>query len=54
MIGGSFKSVEQIKKWYYCPECGQKLLKYDDKEGKSRKVYIKCKKCRKEVEIKIN
>lgn len=42
--------MKQIKKWYYCPSCGQKLLKYD-KEAKSKKLYIKCKNCKKEIEI---
>lgn len=45
--------MKQIKKWYHCPNCGQKLLKYDDKEAKSRKLYIKCKKCKEEIEIMI-
>lgn len=48
-MGGS-ENVKQIKEWYYCPSCGQKLLKYA-KEAKSKKLYIKCKNCKKEIEI---
>lgn len=44
----------QEKKWYDCPKCGKKLLKYDDEKVKSAQVYIKCKNCKEEVEIKIN
>lgn len=40
------------KKWFYCPKCGQKLLKYKDK-AESKKVYIKCKSCKNEIEIVI-
>lgn len=41
------------KIWYRCPRCGKKLLKYDEIKGKSKDVYIKCKNCKNEVEIKI-
>ncbi|EJU22582.1 hypothetical protein HMPREF1143_1762 [Peptoanaerobacter stomatis] len=41
------------KQWYYCPHCGQKLLLYDVVNGKSRKIFVKCKKCKKEIEINI-
>lgn len=44
--------VEKI--WYYCPYCGQKLLKYGIHTGKSRDLYILCKKCRREIEVNIN
>lgn len=41
--------MDSIKKWFYCPICGQKLAKVDiDARG----VYIKCKKCKNEVEAK--
>lgn len=39
------------KEWWLCPMCGQKLLMIDSLkhiEG----VYVKCKKCKQEVEIK--
>lgn len=45
--------MELAKKWYHCPKCGQKLIKYYGKEAKSKKVYIKCKKCNEEIEINI-
>lgn len=41
------------KIWFRCPNCGQKLLKYDEVDGKSKKLFIKCKQCKEEVEIKI-
>lgn len=49
-----FYRGDKLKKWFNCPNCNQKLMKYDEKQGKSKKVYIKCKRCRKEVEIRIN
>lgn len=39
------------KEWWYCPICGQKLLMIN-KANKIEGVYIKCKKCSKEVEVK--
>ena len=41
---------EIVKGWYNCPVCGQKLLKINP-EKKIEGVYIKCKRCRQEVEI---
>ena len=41
------------KTWYLCPNCGKKILKYDEIKAKSEKLYIKCKQCKKEIEIKI-
>lgn len=38
------------KEWYNCPVCGQKLLKINPSK-KIEGVYIKCKKCRQEVEV---
>lgn len=43
-----------MEKWYKCPRCGKKLLKYDEEKGKSKEVYLKCKQCKKIVEIKID
>lgn len=40
------------KKWFRCPKCGQKLLKYKE-DAESKKVYLKCKRCKNEIEIKI-
>lgn len=42
-----------MKQWYYCNICGQKLLQIDP-AVKISGVYIKCKRCRQEVEIKHN
>lgn len=46
--------MKEEKKWYRCPLCNQKILKYDEIEGKSEKIYIICKSCKKEIEIKID
>ena len=40
------------REWYRCPHCGQKLLVYTD-TAECSDLYMKCRKCRKEVEIKI-
>lgn len=42
------------RKWYCCPTpgCEQHLIVYDD-TAKCRGVFIKCKRCGKEVEVKI-
>lgn len=40
------------RKWYNCEKCGQHLLIYED-TAKCRGVFVKCKRCGKEVEIKI-
>lgn len=47
-------NVKDENKWYKCPICKQKLLKYDGLKGKSKGLYIKCKKCKRIIEIKIN
>jgi transcription elongation factor Elf1 len=39
------------KEWYICPYCGQKILQHT-KEAVSKGFFIKCKKCKKEIEIK--
>lgn len=41
---------EIVKEWHNCPVCGQKLLKINSKK-KIEGVYIKCKRCRQEIEI---
>lgn len=41
------------KEWYLCTCCKQKLLMIDPSK-KIEGVYIKCKKCRNEIEIKNN
>ena len=45
--------MKDNKIWFRCPNCNQKLLKYDGSKGESKKLYIKCKKCEREVEINI-
>lgn len=41
------------KQWYVCPYCQKKLVLYEP-NALCKSVYIKCKKCGKEIEIKIN
>ena len=38
--------------WYRCPYCGKKLLIYDN-AAKCSGIYIQCKKCKREVEVRI-
>lgn len=43
-----------MKKWFMCPFCRKKkLIKYED-NAYSKGVFLLCKNCGKEVEIKIN
>lgn len=42
-----------MRKWFICPYCGGKILQYEDTKAFSKETFIKCKKCKKEVEIKI-
>ena len=45
------KEAALEKKWFICPECNkQKLLKTDERARGG--VFIKCKLCGKEVEVK--
>lgn len=46
------KKIENEREWYECPNCGQKLLIYN-KRAHARGIFLLCKKCKKEVEIKI-
>ncbi|MBS6923147.1 MAG: hypothetical protein KH186_06375 [Lachnospiraceae bacterium] len=41
-----------VRKWYYCPYCHTKIVVYDN-AAKAEGVYIKCRTCKKEIEIKI-
>ena len=41
------------KKWFLCPYCEKKLVLYED-TAHCRGVYIFCKFCKQEVEIKVN
>lgn len=40
------------KGWFACPKCGQRILKVAE-GARSEKLFIKCKQCRNEIEIKI-
>lgn len=40
-----------MKEWFVCPICGFKLLMVDNTK-KIEGVYLKCKKCKNEIEIK--
>ena len=42
-----------MKKWFLCPYCRKKIIKYD-KDAYSKGDFLLCKKCGKEIEIKIN
>ena len=42
-----------MKKWFLCPYCKKKLIRYD-KDAKSKGIFLLCKKCGKEIEIRIN
>lgn len=42
-----------MKKWYKCPFCNKNLIKYE-KGAISKSVFLLCKKCGKEIEIRIN
>nr|DAI08420.1 MAG TPA: cysteine-rich protein [Bacteriophage sp.] len=43
-----------MKKWYICPYCKKKLVRYEEKDAISKGVFFLCKKCKREIEIKIN
>lgn len=42
-----------MDKWYSCPYCNKKLVKYN-KGANSNGVFLLCKNCKNEIEIKIN
>lgn len=45
--------VVSIKRqWYICPYCGKKVLQYND-YSKGERLFIKCKNCKKEIEINL-
>lgn len=46
------KETPVERRWFYCPECGTKLLIYDNTARMSGGIFIKCRVCKKEVEIK--
>ena len=42
-----------MKKWFLCPYCKKKLIKYE-KDAECKSVFLLCKKCGKEIEVRIN
>nr|DAZ69353.1 MAG TPA: Transcription initiation factor IIE, alpha FINGER, Transcription [Caudoviricetes sp.] len=48
----TLKKPSLTRKWYECPVCQKKLLIYDN-TAKSSGVFIKCKTCKNEIEIRI-
>ena len=42
-----------MKRWYKCPNCNKKIIVYEE-DAYSKGNFFKCKKCGKEIEIKIN
>lgn len=49
-MGKKLIEMPVCRKWYTCPSCGTKLLIYDN-TAKSSGVYIKCRTCKKEIEV---
>ena len=43
----------KTEKWYVCPNCNKKLIKYD-KDAYSKSIFLICKNCKSEIEIKIS
>jgi len=52
LCGNSKNKRGYMKKWYECPYCKKKLLKFV-KNAECNGVFLLCKKCGKEIEIKI-
>lgn len=42
-----------MKKWYICPYCRKKIIKYKE-DAKASGIFLLCKNCKKEIEIIIN
>lgn len=40
------------RQWFFCPYCGTKIAVYDN-TSVSVGVYVKCKTCKREVEVRI-
>lgn len=40
------------QKWIHCPTCGKRLC-IADSTAKAQGIYLKCKECKKIIEIKI-
>lgn len=52
-IIGTRKTGGCMKKWFLCPCCKKKLIRYKE-DAESKGVFLLCKNCKKEIEIKIN
>ena len=54
-IAGRYKTRKEdiMKKWFLCPYCNKRIVKYN-KGAYSRGVFLLCKKCGREIEIRIN
>ena len=53
--GDDMKKIEYPpfrREWVRCPFCRTKLAVYDN-AAKSKGVYVKCRTCKREIEIKI-
>ena len=46
------KKPPLVRRWYCCPYCHTKLVIYDN-TASAAGAYIKCRTCKREVEIKI-
>ncbi len=40
------------REWFKCPFCGSKLAVYDNTADMSGGIFVKCKTCKREIEIK--
>lgn len=52
-IIGTHKTGGCMNKWFLCPYCKKKLIRYKE-DAESKGVFLLCKNCKKEIEIKIN
>lgn len=43
-----------MQKWYYCSHCGNKVAKFEPLDAVCSAVYVKCRKCKEIVEIKLS
>lgn len=48
----SKNAIATERKWFSCPYCGKNLVIVDN-TARCNGIYVKCKKCKREVEIRI-
>ena len=48
----SVLNIAPERKWYHCPYCGKKIVIYHN-GASCNGVYVRCKECRRIIEIKI-